>query len=327
MALGGAVPPNWSTRVSRSAEVYSSKSGSPMVGRTAVDLVQNGSFGDLVSRRAWKVRDQSERGTCTAFAVVAAEELYRRPQQDAAKPEFLSEEHLYAAIRSTHPRDDAGVAVTDDQIAKNNKDGSTYLAQAREALINQGLCARELMEYEDEEDIAYYVKDIPSYAVEDAALRKIARTELVHNIIDIDNGNLPPYETTWINTLQTPLADVFWLQLSQGIPIVASFAILDIKDWFEGIARDWGEVKYHGVQDGTPEGGHTVCLTGYVPPVDGDTVSGGWFQFRNSLGSRFAKEFDRDPYEPIVIATGYGHISAKDVNTYCWEYLHRASPP
>lgn len=326
VALGGAVPPNWSFNTSRRTDNSASTSEAPPATRNAVNVLQNDDVGDLIAANGWPVRDQYDRGTCTAFAVVAAEELYRR-LKPAATWDLLSEEHLYAAIRSFHPRDDAGVAVSDDQVAKNNRDGATYLAQAREALIKRGLCASAVMAYERDRHVAYYVKDVPALAAADAEDRTVAREGLVHNIIDIENGDLPPRPTTWIHRLQNPLADVFWLQLSQNVPVVASFAIMDLHDWFDDTAWDWGEIRYDADHGDRPVGGHTVCLTGYVPPVAGDTTSGGWFQFRNSLGREFAHEFANDPHAPIVIAKGYGHISAADVNTYCWEYLHRASPP
>lgn len=295
--------------------------------RTAVDLVQDGIYNDLIAEQRWPVRDQLGRGACTAFAVVAAEELVRNKSTAPELEEWYSEEHFYAAMRSVDPRT-AGVDAPDELLEATEASGATYLAQARHALVNQGLCAADVMGYQSFDDPTFFYNPLPKDAVADALGRRIPEADLVHNIINSKDFPWEPGNTHWVRPVKKKVSDLFWGRLKKGVPVMASFPVVTEGDWFRGDALNFGQIRYPDEHDDTlrPIGGHTVCLTGFLPPEAGDTVSGGWFQFRNSLGPRFAYYRDEDTTNTRAIAPGYGVISARDVDDYCWEYLYRAGP-
>ena len=66
--------------------------------------------------------------------------------------------------------------------------------------------------------------------------------------------------------------------------------------------------------------GHVVCLTGYHP--DPNDPGEGWFTFRNSRGTSFGGAGPTpDKFDvPDTIAKGFGCISSRYIDDYCWEF-------
>ena len=64
------------------------------------------------------------------------------------------------------------------------------------------------------------------------------------------------------------------------------------------------------------DGGHAVCVVGFVP--DADETTGGYFIFRNSWGTgAFGRRLPvRGSHAP---ERGYGQISATYVEKFLWE--------
>lgn len=314
---GACTPPGWTLEGAREMPHD----------QTAAELPQSriNLLDDVMSHVDWPLGDQAGRGTCNAFAVVAAEELYRMRQSKAQTMQLFSQEHFYSAIRQC-TFEKIGMQVTDDVKRAQHTQGLTFLAQAKQALIDFGLCQDTLMPTLETDDPAFFVQEIPDAVAKDAASRWLDADALEHNIIDVRTGAAPPQNLTWVTALRSNIVTLFKDKLAHGIPVVASFAILDKGSWFSNTAEQWGKVRYCLKEDlqvtGRPDG-HTVCIVGYEPPADGDTQSGGWFHFRNSYGDGFARYFDDNPFEPGALGKGYGYISAKDVNVYCWEYLFR----
>lgn len=328
-AYGGGAVANWPVGAAAHAKVpHEAKpfpAGAARPPRAAVDLLRDDLHDQHTPGKCWPVRDQLDRGTCTAFAVVAAEELFRNRAVEPELAERYSEEQLYASMRSVDPRT-AGVIADDYLLEETEANGATYLAQARYALVNQGLCHAEVLDYHDFDDPTFFFDPLPDDAVADALDRRVPETDLVHNIINSKDYPWEPGNTHWVRPIKKKVSEIFWRKLKDGIPVVAAFPILEEADWFRGGARNFGKIRYPNEPDDTerPIGGHTVCITGFVPPEAGDRTSGGWFQFRNSLGTRFAYYRDEDTTYPRAMAPGYGAISARDLDDYCWEYLYRS---
>jgi len=320
---GAALPPSWDLGAVLD---FGRQGGASVFDYTDVNvnLAEN-----LLAPGDWAIRDQGARGTCNAFAVVAAEELvrYRRDPRDPVMP--LSEEQFYASIRKIPPAC-VGINLTAKQLAKQSDTGTTYLAQAAKALVDFGICRADLLPYQNKDfDIGFATETVPDTAMTDAAARRLLPGQLTHNIIDIKVGS-PPKDTVWVDPIDSSVSDIFIQKLLDGLPVVASFAILSgggQASWHGPEARWWGKVRYpRGSKLETLQSvaGHTVCIVGFVADVTSQTD--GWFLLRNSVGrSKFAYQYRHDPHKPRAPASGYGYVSVDDVNTYCWEYLMRSN--
>jgi hypothetical protein len=278
--------------------------------------------------RGWRVRNQHARGTCNAFAVVAAEELRRFIVWKGYTP--LSEEYLYEkALRKPPTR--VPNPVTGIAADRFKELGGTYLGQLADALIKDGIA--------DAKDVAYKpfapakppdeARVFESSVESIAAGRKVEPAELFH---DITSEGVGP-KRRWANgTLGPNLVDFFVNQLSKERPVAAAFAILNEAEyvWTGEYARASGHIRYPTdkiVEGKRPVAGHSVCLVGYKENLD-DVGDNPWtFLFRNSYGTDiFAKDADQFPDRLNTPLPGYGIISARDVKRYCWEFLTFASP-
>jgi len=91
---GAAIPGNWTV----AGAIGAARAAPEPVVRT--DFSDRNLAAGLMSGGGWPVRDQGPRGTCNAFAVVAAEELVLHLQDPQGPTVALSEEHLYAKMRA-----------------------------------------------------------------------------------------------------------------------------------------------------------------------------------------------------------------------------------
>lgn len=292
-----------------------------------INLTQLDGAADLLSDGLWNVRNQGRRGTCNAFAAVAAEELWAFHNKNRTTITPLSEEFLYAQTRVV-PFADVDINLEATAAAKLKASGGTFLAQTGIAIHQTGVCAANLMEYQPDQTVAFYEKDIPQQAVDDAASRNDPPAEFDHNITKRAEVGL---HKAWRHELPASrISAVFIDALKNKRPVIASFAILAREDWIwtDDAAKSFGHVRYPHPQIAAmrrPVAGHAVCLVGMQINEQGTTENPGWFLFRNSYGvDLFAKEQYRDDLPPIALAPGYGTISAYDVDRYCWEYLIRA---
>ncbi len=276
----------------------------------------------LKTPQSWEVRHQHGRGTCNAFAAIAAQELFRMIRGEDTEPSDLSEEHLYAKTRAV----DYDVVPGKIPIAAQHefdKTGGTFLAQVRVALQEHGMALEEQVPYRPSAAVNYVAQHIPEEVDQKARERRVEHS-LIHDITDatIGEGRL-----WWRLKDEIDLLLLFAYHLKQGFPVVASFAIpADCQYvWAGELAYATGQVRYPPlgiIGDRPAVAGHTVCLIGYVPPADPADETEGWFLFRNSYGTRLFGRYAKDfPENPNGGLPGYGFISARDVNLYCWEFL------
>ncbi len=326
----------WSFLAKRNAELFemtvADRTAAVADEFTDVDLTKHEDGTDLLQPGAWDVRFQGARGTCNAFAAVAAAELFdfHRGGSSAFTP--FSEEYLYARTQSIDVQS-LGMDPGDEGYDNFEESGATFLGQVRLAIEQGGNCRRDLVKYDPDKEKNFRIRmeDLPADATADAAQpgRKVAKEDFHYGITaepEIGTGKV--WEEGGENGA---VAALFARLLKQKIPIVASFAILGRKKkmWDGGrLPKKWGEIEYPKESIAntlTPTGAHAVCLVGMIKKEVGGTADNpGWFLFRNSYGTdRFARLQHKDKTEPIALEKGYGTISAYDVDRYCWEYLAR----
>lgn len=327
--LGGGVPPGWSVsnalnnRGQRPDRTEEKTLFSPMI------LVGQP---NQVDPSKWTVRDQGARGTCNAFAIAAAEELVEANQSGDLCD--LSEEFLYAYMRKdifVH-LEDIGVDVDKIDEEKILRAGGTFLLGGLRAIEEHGICEERIAIYDkNKKPVNYVLSEIPTGAARNARARQRPRSDFTHNITKeptTGNGRF------WVNNGdEVAVASILAEKIQQGIPVVATFAILGgigKQAWFGRLARRRGLVRYPSDVNAAhlkPIGGHTVCLIGVIGD-DSLSENPGWFLFRNSYGpNRFAHSAPENGLLSFKPAPGYGIISAEDVDRYCWEYMARSSVP
>ncbi|MEM8730671.1 MAG: hypothetical protein AAGF79_12200 [Pseudomonadota bacterium] len=278
----------------------------------------------------WTPRSQGRRGTCTAFAVVAAEELYHARQSGTQSIVPLSEEFLYQRMRLEQFLPELGL---EQEVLDYLKEtGATFLDQARQVLQEEGLCRRALIPYRSHPLLpSDYTVDLDA-ETETAALQDAASRKAVfeHNVWANPDGL--GKEKPWDDDIGSQtVSEIFRAQLAVGLPVVASVMIVrgSLLNGWDGVhAIRCGKVLYpsqDALYDRTPVDGHAVCITGYIPSQD--NPARGWFMFKNSRGQQFATHLERGcPLDhPRAPAVGYGIISTRTIDTYCWEYMYRAS--
>lgn len=319
--FGGGVPTGWSfarAEENRSNARTISLGTNPYIDKVLVQPPVDGG--------KWPVRHQCARGTCSAFAVTAAEELYRYYANPNEEMLFFSEEYLYAKSRAVgYSMLSASLNAEDE--ARLVQTGGTFLEQAMIAMDTHGLAPREDVPYECHRPVAAVLEGISPSVEQAAAAHVVSKDQFDHDVTtDAAIGD----ERFWAgNTNEVLLSAFFAQKIQAGRPVAASFAILWGAEyvWRGHVARLTGKVKYPPVEaakDRRPVAGHAVCLVGFKANPDPDGENRGWFLFRNSLGtSEFAYGQPLDTKEPISLAPGYGTISASDVDLYCWEYLAR----
>jgi len=236
----------------------------------------------------WPIKDQGRRVTCVAFATVAALEHKRGPHPG---PLDLAEQYLYWAAKQSHHDKDKTV------------EGSTLIC-AQDALEKSGVCEETLWRYDpnlDPQNVTHASKHHPSSGAHaDASTRKCPCND---------------YESTMVGKAAR-LYDV----LASGRVAAMTF----------GVYKDSASATDHNCNTLTaersgrillpPKGavatmGHAVCVVAFVPSPTA-TAGGGWFVFRNSWGTGWARNGSL-----VAGAPGHGYLSASYVEAYGGELL------
>ena len=132
--------------------------------------VSNDLGAPLSATGTWPIRNQYARGTCNAFSIVAAEELWSHLNGVETPWMPLSEEFLYhhmlqVPLSDVVPDPDL---VDEDEIAAT---GATFLKQAVFSLRDHGVCRANLMPYDPDYPLPHVAKEVPVEAVQDAQTR------------------------------------------------------------------------------------------------------------------------------------------------------------
>ncbi len=240
----------------------------------------------LTEDGTWPVQFQANRGTCNAFSVLAAEELYHAYRSGGETLERLSAEFLYYHARRV-PLSDIGFDV-DPTLANLNEQGATFLAQVARAFVANGVCAEGHLPYRDDQWLPpdHTVPHIPDAATEAAQDRRqrMPPAEFAVNTKVFDEQRAMVWTTDIGEAL---VSEVFLKALELHRPVVASFAILRDPGqaaWYGHRAIDFGMVQYpqntHAVIEDAAAG-HSVCIVGFLPgAADG---SNGHFVFRKRI--------------------------------------------
>lgn len=328
VALGAGIPSNWTVDVALNlANAALLSSGDPLHQIVGTDLAN-----EPMDTGKWPVRDQGIRGACTAFAVAAAEEAWYFHQQlltdEPAAIVPLSEEFLYSVMQE-YTYKDVGICLPKEMAEELRAAGATYLLQAIAALETVGICSEELAPYNPNQEIGFYQPSFEQEINDDALKRVTKKGDFVHGIVNVKKGHIfgdepvfrPPH-------IKVTTSQIFARALLAKSPVVAAFPILSMagySSWFGTQALQCGVVKYppdDELANFSFTGGHTVCITGYIP---GGSHDDGVFVFRNSFG---AIDFGSDAMHlrcgPVPAWRGYGVLSAADVDRYCWEYMYRS---
>lgn len=325
---GGGVPPGWSVRNAlgnRGRRLARTRGNELFSPRLLVGPSNHMQPSD------WPVRDQGTRGTCSAFALAAAEELVETNER--RKMTDLSEEFLYAHMREDifGHLEEIGVDVAMIDQEEILRSGGTFLWGGVRALEVHGICEERFAKYDKSKSPENYtMSEFSDDAVTNSKARRRHQSEFEH---DITKEPTAGDDRFWVNkSNDVAVSSVLAKKIQQGLPVAASFAVLSgigTQAWESDLARHWGKVKYppdsYAAANLKPIGGHTVCLIGVVVD-DSPNDNPGWFLFRNSIGSDgFAKSAPKNGLSSFQPAPGYGRISAHDVDRYCWEYLSRSN--
>jgi hypothetical protein len=128
----------------------------------------------------------------------------------------------------------------------------------------------------------------------------------------------PPFQSRPLGIART----IYDLLRDHGHVAIATpvFGVMGDDTYQNSITDQSGVVR--DPKDEAIRSGHTVCVVGFQPAPSAEAeATGGWFIFRNSLGTTWANDPRTDGNAPRVPHDGYGAISATYVEKYCWEYL------
>lgn len=273
--------------------------GWPSVGRPeklgadeGIDLL-----GDVASR--WTARDQLGRPTCVGFAAATSLEVART--QHGTKPSELSAIFLYQRIRAQ------------GSDALFSAEGATKLAEARARLAGEGICTEPL--WRDDRDPA----DEPN-----AAAKQDGKTRRSDAVAFWDIGifaKRPP------NVARTVL-DLLHARRPVAVSLpefsVPNGQFPNATNWWQPGPRSNGVIVTPPHVDRTPPAGHAVCIFAFQP--DANERLGGWFIFRNSVGTEWAANAPTGPADdvPFVPDRGYGAITAAYIERHTYEIF---APP
>ncbi len=249
--------------------------------------------------------DQRPRNTCVAFAVASCVEIALAKDEGAV--ERLSPEFLYWCMRNDP-------AYIPDPLPPQYEDGATKLSQARDVLRDLGICSEAVAPYQQPELFSPHPPSADAFA--DALRRKCEAV----TYWDRNQDSAEPVHK----------AKVIYEELLNGravaigIPIFEFTGHFGIDNWTEQTALSTGTV--YGPTDREDDqldklivSSHAVCIVGFQP--DEAAPDGGWFLFRNSWARDFGKHVNRFPDSPKLPDIGYGRISFRHVDDFCWELL------
>lgn len=243
--------------------------------------------------RLWPVRDQGLSQTCVGFAAGAAlERMWMRPPAPAPDP--LSAIFLYNRSRIGGSK------------AQGAKDGATRLEEAQAALAREGICPAPAWPDASDPD------QEPSLAARAAADPN--RTDATQ-YWDLDPAKF--------RRPGTGVARAVLDLLEEGRPVAVSLPLFRapgsaLSNWDLQPVAITGRVS--DPQQGWEQApsGHAVCILGYEH--DPSERMGGWFIFRNSVGTDWATSAPPKPgITPRVPDRGYGALSAGYVDDFAWE--------
>jgi hypothetical protein len=214
------------------------------------------------------IKDQGERGTCTAFASVALCEFAEGCETE------LSPQFLYWASK--------------ERDGRPNHEG-TYLDTVQSVLYEIGVCEERLWpynansEFDDDGILNAGQGPAPEEAVEDAHKHRVSCRAL------------SPKSVREIRKL-----------LASGCPVVVG--LTTFQSWTTNpmtaetgrvpmpYMRRGGEGDWHVLEK--PSGGHAMCIVGYVD--DSSAAGGGYFIVRNSWGEAWASECEEGAGHALI---------------------------
>lgn len=246
---------------------------------------------DLRPAHSWPVRNQGDRGTCVAFGSTACVEYHHFPL--GTVPDY-SEQFLYWAIKD-HSAD-----------LRKHKDG-TRLCYARDMLVSDGICDEASWQYDPKivNPVSGQTAADPSRATKIAAAGRKLSTR------------------TYVENPRSAAREVLRLLQAGHVVAVSLTVVKDPSDpnlpnnWNTPNAWAYGRVLSPPPSSIVVDGGHCVCLTGFVPdPTEPKGL--GYFIVRNSWGTDWALNVPF-PAQSLSPEQGYGEISAYYLDTYCWE--------
>jgi len=278
-------------------------------------------YRDLVEKQRyahWPARIQGQRQTCIAFAAAACIELLRAG--DGRRFELLSPQFLYWHMRA--------LALSVDR-PPGWETGATKLADAKDVLIEKGICAWSACPYMDRlgPGEPKPVGPEPTREADSAAAE--------NRIVEVGSEGTFYFNCPDPKRREPGVAKMVYNLLAKKRPVAIAIPVFySTRDsletnWDNPSTTNSGQVVDPVEPDWTPRDpdsqmqfppGHAVCVIGFQP--DDGEPTGGWFIFRNSRGINWAAHIDTENQEPpIVPARGYGAISATYIERYCWEIL------
>ena len=241
--LGGAVPPSWGVDVAAALSLKRRQDKTIRSRPTAFSLVSN-----LIGNEVWPVQNQGSRGTCNAFATVAAEEYVHHRRRGWVHRAI---EPVGGALLRGHPqhcifRHWRDFGPTYQQSYEEN--GATFIAQSALALEKIRHSRRSILTIRSGQTGRILCGKHSFSGVMDASSRKVESSKLFHNIVEAERGPLYGLEKIWrIDPGSNTVSDIFLKALQEGFPVVAGFAVLQdegMAAWFGPLAENYGRVTY-----------------------------------------------------------------------------------
>jgi C1A family cysteine protease len=199
---------------------------------------------DLIPQMS-PVRDQAARGTCVAFASIAAFELSwwkaRKEKLD------FSEQFLYWACKASDGEP---------------QEPGTFVAVAMDCLRKDGCCL--------EATWPYVTHDVPGNEGQGPAPKASAKEAKEHRASGC--SQLAPTDVPGIQS-----------ELAEGRSVAFSVPVFD--SWYRNPeVQRTGEIL-NPIPGEAPHGGHAMCLVGYDDDPGNVALGGGRFRVRNSWGT------------------------------------------
>ncbi|MBQ0959955.1 C1 family peptidase [Ideonella sp. 4Y11] len=237
-------------------------------------------------RQGWPVRDQGDRGTCVAHALVAAWE--QRVHRGGAPTDY-SEQFVFWSAKQ----------------ADGDPGDGTQHAFALQGLQSRGICKEADWPYDGNIQAGSVDHGPPPpLAVAQASAQVHAGGGVRRNATALG---------LYKQLLRGPVAI--------GLPVYADPMDTQFNNWNVPGLYEWGIVAQPPLSS-IVIGGHAVCVVGFEP--DPDEPSGnGWFIIRNSWGADFGQQLPGPAGGGAAAAfgpePGYGQVSWDYVDARLWE--------